>query len=173
MPIALQRFTDTNTIKPTLAIIPEDGSLCGKAYCFEPVGFSFFRVLHSERGKPCAIERRSYATMQVSGQVNSRSQKISTYLAPSGRMRCRAKSICSADDCVTRRAYGSRCHAVELPSIKDAHLAMIFDCPGEVQDFRQHLPRWNAVKPWLQGVGPEKVGESGRNSTIFQVFTLR
>ena len=30
--------------------------LCGKASVFDHWGFSFFRVLHQERGKPCAID---------------------------------------------------------------------------------------------------------------------
>ena len=41
-PIALQRFRICAKIEPNATAIPEYGSLCGKAYQFQVVGFSFF-----------------------------------------------------------------------------------------------------------------------------------
>lgn len=60
-PIACVRFRSRGKIEPNATAIPEYGSLCGKAYQFQVVGFSFFRVLHPERGKPCAIDARTIA----------------------------------------------------------------------------------------------------------------
>lgn len=55
-PFALQQFADASTIDSNATAIPVGGSLCGKASKFHVRGFSFFWVLHSERGKPFAID---------------------------------------------------------------------------------------------------------------------
>ena len=60
-PIALQRFRICAKIEPNATAIPVHGSSCGKAYCFEPVGFSFSGsgIWNPERGKPFAIDAQN------------------------------------------------------------------------------------------------------------------
>ena len=64
-PIALQRFRICAKIEPNATAIPEHGSLCGKAYCFEPVGFSFSGsgIWNPERGKPFAIDGADHSAI--------------------------------------------------------------------------------------------------------------